>query len=265
MVTLTKPEKLDVRLREVDEIKRPHITVQIANGGSGRLYLGQVKLNFSSCPTKSETKDSELSLREWCDLMEVQEELYPLVSVLLNVRAPDSDGTPKDPYAYSRYIYNHIADKTGTKRRRMYADAPLRLFQQQMIKRYSGGRQPGDTFDDCKERFVQNVFKACVATGLDTSLRVDFVLDTYRVIIERLFEYGGNRDCYNPVVGFGSVEMKGGVNAPTLALDYQDVHTKTPAEKAAILRDYMRWFAQDQRKGINPSIMKSFVNSPWDN
>jgi hypothetical protein len=122
----------------------------------------------------------------------------------------------------------------------------------------------GDTFDDCKERFVQNVFKACVATGLDTSLRVDFILDTYRNLIEKLFEYGGNRECYNPVVGFGSVELKNGVNAPGKILDYQDVLTKTPAEKMAILRDYMRWFAQAKQKdSALPTANTSFFNSAW--
>jgi hypothetical protein len=145
IVTLTKPEGLNDRYREVDTLGngRPHITVNLANGGAARVYLGQVKLNFTPCPTREGVKPEELTLREWCDLMQTQEDFYPLISVLLNVRAPDSDGTPKDPYAYSRYIYNHIADKNGQKRRRMYADAPLRLFQQQMIKRYAGARAPG--------------------------------------------------------------------------------------------------------------------------
>lgn len=255
LVTLTKPEKLDKRMRERDEIGRPHITVESSDGGAFRLYLGQISLGTPVCPKREGIPYGEVSLREWCDLIDVGDDMYSFWAVLLNTRAPDTNGNRENPQLYKTYIYDHIKDKKGNFRRRMYADAPVRLFQQQMMKRYSGGHIIGEGFDGCKERFVQNVFQACVRSGLDISLRTDFIPDDYRDVIERLFEYGGNSQCYDPVVGLKNIQAsREGRKFQSSDLKFSDVESKSVEERRKILRSFTNWFAKEQARSASASF-----------
>lgn len=219
-------------VRQMDKDGKAYISVQFPDGGAYKVWYAQIPLAYPVCAKK---EDKGVSLREWCELLcrggtqdkessctmseNLNGELYPLIHVILNVHPPKSDAINGIPDALKRHIYS--AKVSGSIVRRMYADAPLSVFQKQMIKQYGQGMLQTDSHDECLEKFIENVWKVCKSRNL-FKFKDDSVPTRYREILTRLFEYGGHTGC-----SIEEIKMEASTDTTDSVQNPKDIEKKT--------------------------------------
>lgn len=112
---------------------------------------------------------------------------YPLMHVLLNLEPPSG--------AASEFTYGNLQDAKGSARR-MFADAPCRLFKQQLLATYGPRANEDASFIDCfvttKKGIWADVLKVKVA-GSDM-LEDSVMPPYYSSLLSLLVKFGSNND-----------------------------------------------------------------------
>jgi hypothetical protein len=197
MVAITSPlSEDDPIIRSYDNEGHAFINIQMPDGGAYRIYLAEVALQFPPCPRR---EDKGQSLREWCEIqMSTMDnaEMYPFWHVILNVDPPLNEGFPDQPGVLARYIYT--TKSKGLELRRLYADAPLSVFQSRMIQIYGKDMLVTDDHDTCLQKFIDNVYNTMRKKGIGKL--PDTPDQKYVNILTKLFEYGGHIGCSIPEI-----------------------------------------------------------------
>jgi hypothetical protein len=178
---------------------QPYILVQDRNGTGYKvmrkfIYLGADHSPFPLTPENEE----KISLRKWLLEQKMQynvEKFASLLYVIMNTEAPSNKGSESSPGIYSNFIWEHVYN--GSKRYFMRMDAPVRAFQTQLLRKYGRQKRANESWNDCKQEFVRNIWEACLDSSLNTSAyKLSESPDQVtRMIIEELFSFGGNQGC----------------------------------------------------------------------
>ncbi len=240
LYTLLQHEKLDEPIRTFDAKGRAFITVPGPGKMGYKLFLAQLKLNYSVHEKRIGVPDGESTLREWMEEYISDLSLYPLLQAILNATAPVNEGTPEHPGIFKSYIYN-TPGSDGKELKKMYADAPVRIFKHQLVMMTVGRVKPGETYTDCVEKFIRSIYSYIYqkwAPKIDNFPTE--VPEKYRKILTSLFEYGGQpTECVTSLTVLSTPTTFGPTLAPPVALTTKEMEGKSGSELKAMIADVL--------------------------
>lgn len=233
--TLLQHENLEKNLRTVDNDGKAFITVQGPGKMGYKIYLASFHLNFNSYPKRRGIPEGELTLREWMESYVSDISLYPLIHAILNAPAPENGGTPEQPNIYNDagYIYK---TKEGKK---MYSDAPVRVFKHQLINIIVGNVNPGEQYVDCLEKFIIKMYDIIYQNW---SSKIENFPETipqkYREILTGLFDYGGTpKECISSITSLSQPTPTSNITPSIKVLSEEELKIKTNEELKKIGMD----------------------------
>jgi hypothetical protein len=203
--------------------------VMFMGGTDGKGYivsLAYVNLNWNPRPKREGVKEGEHTLREWLLEKMADWEYYPLIFVIMNIPPPKNHGTPESPGLYSRAGYIHKVKRNGLELERMYSDAPVKAFRDQMIEYYVNKVRKGESYDDCLERFIKGVYEDVKRKDMIAKLPPGCP-EKYRNLLTELFEYGGDVNvCSSDKV----IVSNSNIKPPTKTLTKEEIESLSKAE-----------------------------------
>jgi hypothetical protein len=178
---------------------QPYILVQDKNGTGYRVMRKFIRMGHDHSPFPvTQENEEKISLRKW--LLDEKmgfnvERFASLLYVFMNAEAPANRGSESSPGLYNEFIWEHVYN--GSKRYFMRMDAPVRAFQSYLLRKYGRQKRANESWNDCKQDFVRNIWEACLDARLNNQqYKLNEAPDSItKDIIESLFTFGGNQDC----------------------------------------------------------------------